>query len=67
MNLREKERRGEGLKRGSEEGGEKVREKRVGRSEEAMGTTLTIGVRKSVIVLLVLSVVWMDEAEEREK
>lgn len=67
MNLREKERRGEGLKRGSEEGGEKVREKRVGRIEEAMGTTLTIGVRKSVIVLLVLSVVWMDEAEEKEK
>ncbi|BAT72851.1 hypothetical protein VIGAN_01029300 [Vigna angularis var. angularis] len=67
MNLREKERRGEGLKRGSEEGGEKVREKRVGRTEEAMGTTLTIGVRKLVFVLLVLCVVWMDEAEEKRK
>jgi len=43
MNLPEKERRGEGLKRGREEGGEMVREERVGRIEEAMRTTLTIG------------------------
>lgn len=54
MNLPEKERRGEGLKREREEGGEMVREERKGRIEEAMGTTLTIGV-------------WMRKKRREEK
>jgi len=67
MKLPDKERRGEGLKRGSEEGGENVREKRVGRTEEAMGTTLTIGVRQLVFVVLVLCCVWCGWMREKRR